>query len=241
MATASTSAANSRGPISSCRSRARSARSSSCTVVELLLQALVLRLRARQALDHLVEALIEPHELERPLLFHALAIVAVADAREGGGQVLQGTDGARQRPVDEGEDEGAEDRQHGLASARRRSTPRPPRCWRRSAARRCRSRRTRAAAPRATSWAGRRAGRRTRPAPGFPAWRAPRRARPCRRRRGRRASGGRRRSRRPAAPGGAPDRSPPPRSSTALCAMRPPTADRGLHLGLDLLRPRANR
>ena len=53
---------------------------------QLLLQALVLRLRACQALDHLVEPMIEAHQLERPVLLHALAIVAVADAGEGGGR-----------------------------------------------------------------------------------------------------------------------------------------------------------
>ena len=69
-------------------------------------------LGVREVLHHLVEALVQANELQGPALSDALAIVALADARKGGGQVLQRPYGAAQRPIDEGQHKGAEDGEH---------------------------------------------------------------------------------------------------------------------------------
>ncbi len=82
---------------------------------QLLLQTLVLLLGVLQLLHHLVEAMIEAHQLARASLAHALAIVALADPRERGGQVLQRPDRARQHPVDEGQHERTENGEHAKA------------------------------------------------------------------------------------------------------------------------------
>ena len=95
------STANSRGPTSSCRSRARSARSSACKVSNCSFSRRFCAAAVASRSRHVIEAVDQAQQLGRSFRRHRAIIVALADLLESDRQFLQRPQG----PSDNGTDQ----------------------------------------------------------------------------------------------------------------------------------------